>query len=85
VRIEPEFREEIERVLIDGETLSQFVEAAVRASVHHRQDQSEFIARGLRSLAKAKQTGEYYDAADVMDRLRRKLAAAKARKATPTS
>ena len=83
VRIEPEFRDEIERVLGEGESLSQFVEAAVRASVQRRQDQSEFVARGLSSLARAKKTGEYFDAAEVMHRLRQKLGAAKARKASP--
>lgn len=82
VRIEPEFRDEIERVLGEGESLSQFVEAAVRAAVHRRQDQAEFVARGLSSLARAKKSGEYFDADEVMRRLRQKLSAAKARKAS---
>ena len=33
IRVEPDFRAEVEAVLAEGETLSQFVEASVRASV----------------------------------------------------
>ena len=36
IRVEPDFRAEVEAVLADGETLSQFVEASVRASVERR-------------------------------------------------
>jgi hypothetical protein len=78
VRVEPEFREEVERLLTDGESLSEFVEAAVRASVRIRAQQSEFVARGLRSLASAKSSGEYLDASTVTARLERKLEAARA-------
>jgi hypothetical protein len=36
IRVEPDFRAEVEAVLADGETLSQFVEASVRATVERR-------------------------------------------------
>lgn len=78
VRVDPEFRDEVERVLRKDETLSQFVEAAVRASVRQRKDQAEFVARGMRSLADARKSGEYFDAGEVMRRLRAKLDAARA-------
>lgn len=79
VRVEPEFRAEIESVLGDGETLSEFVEASVRASVERRRIQAEFIARGLASRDEAKRTGVYFDADDVVAGLQRKLDAARAR------
>jgi len=79
VRVEPEFRAEVESVLGEGETLSEFVEASVRASVERRRVQAEFIARGLRSRDEARRTGEYVDADVVVASLQRKLDAARAR------
>ena len=73
VRVEPDFRAEVEAVLNEGETLSQFVEASVRASVEHRQVESEFIARGLRSRNEARRTGDYVDAEAVVAKLQRRL------------
>ena len=58
IRVQPDFRAEVEAVLADGETLSQFVEASVRASVERRRVQAEFIARGLSSLDEARRTGD---------------------------
>ena len=73
VPVEPEFLAEIEAVLADGESLAEFVEAAVRASVERRCLQADFIARGLRSRDEAKRTGGYIDADDVVAGLRSKL------------
>ena len=79
VRVEPEFRAEVEAVLAEGETLSEFVEASVRASVERRRVQAEFIARGLKSRDEARRTGEYVDADVVVANLQHKLDAARAR------
>ena len=79
VRVEPEFRAEVESVLAEGESLSEFVEAAVRSSVERRRAQTEFIARGLRSRDEAKRTGDYVNADDVVAALQGKLDAARAR------
>lgn len=79
VRVEPDFRAEVEAVLADGETLSEFVEASVRASVERRRVQAEFIARGLRSRDEARRTGAYLDADVVIQGLQRKLDAARAK------
>lgn len=76
VRVEPEFRDEVERVLGEGETLSQFVEAAVRACVLQRKSQAEFVARGMKSLASARRSGEYVEASEMVQRLRTKLESA---------
>jgi Arc/MetJ-type ribon-helix-helix transcriptional regulator len=83
VRVEPEFRAELESVLAEGESLSEFVEASVRASVERRRVQAEFVARGLRSRDEAKRTGDYVDADDVVTALQRKLDAARTRLAKP--
>lgn len=82
VRVEPDFRAEVEAVLADGETLSEFVEASVRASVERRRIQAEFVTRGLRSRDEARRTGDYVDADVVLDGLQRKLDAARVRLAT---
>lgn len=79
VRVEPELRSEVESLLGDGETLSEFVEASVRANVQRRRVQAEFIARGLRSRDEARRTGEYVDADVVIQQLQRKLDAARSR------
>ena len=79
IRVEPDLRTEVEAVLAEGETLSQFVEASVRASVELRRMQGEFIVRGLRSRDEARRTGDYVDADSVIDGLQRKLDAARTR------
>jgi len=76
VRVEPEFRAEIEAVLTEGETLSEFVETSVRVSVERRRIQAQFIDRGLRSRDEARLTGDYVDADVVLEGLQRKLDAA---------
>jgi predicted transcriptional regulator len=77
VRVEPELRRQVENVLVEGETLSQFVENSVRESVQRRRTQSEFVARGMASLARAKATGVYVDANVALGKLDAMLAAAK--------
>lgn len=83
MRVEPEFRAEVESVLAEGESLSEFVEASVRASVERRRAQAEFVARGLRSREEARRTGHYVDADTVVAALQRRLDAARARLAKP--
>ena len=80
VRVEPELRAEVESLLGDGETVSEFVEASVRASVLRRRIQAEFVARGLRSLDDARRTGDYVEADEVVRKLQRKLDRARRRK-----
>ncbi len=79
VRIEPELRDQLEQVLAEGESLSAFVESAVRVSVHQRQVQAEFVRRGLASLARTREQGGYISADQAVERLAAKLQAARAR------
>ena len=85
VRVDPAFRSEVEQVLGVGESLSEFVESALRASVRQRRDQAEFLVRGKRSLADAKKSGIYLDATIVLNFLEAKLAGAKARAKAQTA
>ena len=73
VRVEPELRAEVESLLDEGETVSQFVEASVRASVHRRRVQAEFVERGLRSRDAAHRSGEYVEADVVLGSLQARL------------
>jgi len=80
LRVAPELREAAESVLREGESLSGFVEAAVRAQIDQRQMQDEFIARGLASRDRARKTGRYIPASAVLDKLEAQLTQAKKRK-----
>lgn len=69
LRVEPALRKAAERVLREGESLSNFLEESLRAGIQHRQAQQEFIARGLASRDEAKRTAEYFSADSVLDEL----------------
>ena len=79
LRVEPALRDAAESVLQDGETLSSFVETAVREQVALRRQRDAFIARGILSRDNARKTGVYHDAADVVGELRGMLGEARAR------
>ena len=79
VRVEPGLRAEVEELLGEGETVSEFVESSVREGIRRRRNQAEFLARGLKSLATAKRTGDYVDVDVVIRNLEQKLVKAKNR------
>lgn len=81
LRVAPELRAAAEEVLLEGETLSAFVEQALRTQIHRRNTQREFIARGLASRDEAKRTGIYHDADDVLRELDEIIEAAEAKAA----
>jgi hypothetical protein len=68
--------------LQEGESLSGFVEQAIRENILRRQHHSEFVARGLASRDDAKRSGDYISAEEVLSRLGKRLDAAKARDKT---
>lgn len=82
LRVAPELRHDAESVLREGETLSSFMEQALRLSIQSRRAQKEFFARGLTSRNEAKRTGEYFAAEDVLLEMQEMLSQAqtKARK-----
>lgn len=81
VRVAPDFRQELEGVLEEGETLSQFVESAVRRVVEKRMHQAEFVRRGIAAIQETQRTGSGIPAEQVIARLETKLNAARQVKA----
>ena len=70
LRVEPRLRKAAVSVLHEGETLSAFVEQAVRSSVEARTLQREFIARGLAAESAANRDGSWIPAAEVLAQLK---------------
>jgi hypothetical protein len=77
IRVAPEFRIEVEGVLEQGESLSEFVENAVRQTVLKRKHQAEFLRRGIAAIEETKRTGGGIPAEAVVAKLEAKLAAAR--------
>lgn len=76
LRVEPELRKTVERLLVPGETVSTFVERAVRDMVERRQADETFGERALASRERARATGSYRSAADVLGSLQAQVKAA---------
>jgi len=76
LRAEPELRQATETVLREGESLSSFLEASVRANIERRQSQCELVARGLASRDEARRTGKHFTAEEIHVELDAMLAAA---------
>ncbi len=79
LRVDPELRHDAESVLREGESLSNFMEQALRSSIQSRRAQKEFISRGLTSRDEAKRAGEYFAAEDVLNEMEEMLSQEKAR------
>ncbi len=75
VRVEPQLRADLEAVLRDGETLSEFLETTVRQAVDYRRMQAEFDARAESAWTRFQQTGVGVPAGDVIAELRGRLEA----------
>lgn len=69
LRVEPELRDAAESVLQAGETLSSFVETAVREQVQLRRQREAFIARGLAALGEARRADDALTPAQSLARL----------------
>ena len=73
IRVEPELRADLESVLKQGETLSEFVETTVRNAIAFRRVQSAFHARALAASEEYHQTGVSFPLEPVLERLQAKL------------
>jgi predicted transcriptional regulator len=73
VRVPPELRQAAEDLLQAGETLSGFVEEAVRRNIEFRQAQKAFIERGLASAEAARKSGKYVSSAAILGKLSRRF------------
>ena len=74
VRVEAELRASLDAVLRPGETLSDFVEVAVRNAVEYRRVQTDFASRCDASLAEYERTGVSIPATQVIAKLESRLA-----------
>ena len=81
IRVAPEFRAELEGVLAPGESLSVFVESAIRESVTRRKNQAEFVRRGIAAIEETQRSGTGIPADLVIAKLEAKLLAARQAKA----
>jgi hypothetical protein len=75
VRVESEFRAAAESVLHGGESLSAFIEAAVRRAVEYRRVQAEFHYRDQAAWEEIQRGGIMHRAVDVLAKLREMSAA----------
>ena len=73
VRIEPRLRADLDAVLREGETLSEFVEATMRNAVEFRKMQDEFNARADAAWERYQRTGVGRPAEEVIADLRARL------------
>ncbi len=73
VRVEPELRGELEAVLHQGETLSEFVESSVRNAVAFRRVQINFHERGQAAWEQYRATGIAAPVAEIVTKLQTKL------------
>lgn len=79
LRVEPEFRRELEAVLRPGETVSSFISQALRERVVERREQLEFIRMGLAAEAEAERDGSWVPFEEAHASMRALIARAKAK------
>ena len=73
IRVEPELRAELEKVLKQGETLTDFVEATVRNAIAFRRVQTDFHSRAQAASEDYHRSGVAAPVEAVLDRLQFKL------------
>jgi len=77
IRVAPMVRAEVEVVVREGESLTQFIEEAVVAAAAWRRVQSEFVTRGEAAIERWKQEGGGQSVDEVMADLQARLDDAK--------
>lgn len=73
VRVDAGLRSELEQVLQADESITEFVEAAVRRAIEHRRVQSSFDACAEAALKEFQRTGQAVPAEDVLQMLQARL------------
>ena len=81
IRVKPEVRAEVEAVLREGESLTQFIEEAVVAAAAWRRVQAEFVSRGEAAIERWRQEGGGRTVDEVVTGLQGRLDDAKRRAA----
>jgi hypothetical protein len=85
LRVEPKVRAEVEAVLREGESLTQFIEDAAVAAAAWRRVQAEFVTRGEAAIERWRREGGGHTVDAVMDGLQTCLDDAKDRSAKRAS
>lgn len=80
LRVAPRLRKELEAVLGPDETISSFVEEAVRARITWRRTQLEFLEKGLLEGERVRRDEDYVSAAEALARLDVSLGRAREKK-----
>lgn len=75
VRVDSDLRNDLEGVLGEAETISSFVEQAVRSAVNYRRTQAEFLARGEQAWQAYLRTGVSKPAGEVFDGIQERIEA----------
>jgi hypothetical protein len=73
IQLDLELVRQLESTLAPGETLSEFVEKALKREIQRRNVNHEFLMKGLASAAHAKASHAYTPASVVIERLQRIL------------
>lgn len=73
VRVTPELKQQLEKVLSDGETVSALVERARRGEIERRVIEDEFRRRGIGAIERVEAGGAFFTAEDVLGKLKAKL------------
>lgn len=76
LRVSRALRRKVEAALEAGESLSAFVLEAVLGRLEQRETQAAFVARGLASGKRARASGKYFEASEVLGELDSMLARA---------
>ena len=85
IRVEPEFRQELEASLDAGETLSEFIEASIRGTMEWRRTQDAFLARSHMAIERTLSEGGGVSPEELMGRMQGKLAEARRKLAKGTT
>ncbi len=79
IRVAPETKARLEAVLREGETLTQFIESAVRREAEFRAEQDAAVARARKALRSAYKGVGLMSAGDFLAGMERRAAAAQQR------
>jgi hypothetical protein len=69
LRVSPKLRSEAESVLLEGETISSFIESSIKANISLRLSQQAFIERGMQARTEAIKSQVYFSSDAVINDL----------------
>lgn len=85
VRVAPQVRELIESVLLEGESLSTFIEETVKKHAQWRKEDEVLYARAAKASQNLRDGGKFFTAEESIARLRAQVRRARDRQTTGLS